>query len=104
MAKKRTKKKSTLDEEPTWDQIGSAIGKKMEKGSKSEECMPWKMKMKEKIECQGTGGCFYFLGFIGALIYYITTAPSFWAALVGFFKALVWPAFLVYGLLKFVTV
>ena len=48
-----------------------------------------------------TGGCFYFLGFIGALIYFITTAPSVWDAVLGFFKAIVWPAFLVYGLFLF---
>jgi len=94
MAKKKKKKKSTWDKEPTWDQIGSAIGKKMEKKS-------FKSKCKEQIQCQGTGGCAYFLGFIGALVYYITTAPSFWDAVIGFFKALVWPAFLVYGVMKF---
>ena len=94
MAEKRKKKKSTWDKEPTWDQIGSAIGKKMEKKSFKHKC-------KEQIKCQGTGGCFYFLGFIGALIYYITTAPSLWDAILGFFKAIFWPAFLVYGILKF---
>ena len=99
MAEKRKKKKSTWDKEPTWDQIGKAIGMKIEKKSKSEECMPWKMK--KHIHGNETGGFAYCLGFIGALIYYITTAPSFWTAVLGFFKALVWPAFLVYGVLKF---
>jgi len=94
MAEKRKKKKSTWGKEPTWDQIGEAIGKKMEKKSFKNKC-------KEQIQCQGTGGCFYFLGFIGALVYYITTATSFWDGVIGFFKALVWPAFIVYGVLKF---
>lgn len=40
--------------------------------------------------------CMYFLGFIGAAVYYISTAAGFWAGVVGFFKAIVWPAFLVY--------
>ena len=93
------KKKITWNEEPTWDQIGKAIGMKMEKKYKGEECMPWKMK--EHMHGHGCGGAFYGLGFIGALVYYITTAPSFWAAVLGFFKALLWPAFLVYGVLKF---
>jgi hypothetical protein len=44
----------------------------------------------------GGSGALYCLGFIGALIYYIQTAPNLWAGIVGFFKALVWPAFLVY--------
>ena len=49
----------------------------------------------------GCGGCAYFLGFIGAVIYYISVASSFWAGVLGFLKALVWPAFLVFELLKF---
>lgn len=43
-----------------------------------------------------TAGAIYGLGFIGALIYFISTATSFWVGLFGVFKALVWPAFLVY--------
>ena len=46
------------------------------------------------------GGGFYFLGFIGAVIYYIQAADNFWGGFVGFLKALVWPAFLVYSALK----
>jgi len=43
----------------------------------------------------------YGLGLIGAAVYYISTATSFWIGVLGFLKALVWPAFLVYGILKF---
>lgn len=60
-----------------------------------------KCKVKEGVQCNGTGGFFYFLGFLGAVVYYIGTAPSFWDAFLGFFKAIVWPAFLVHGLLLF---
>jgi hypothetical protein len=70
-------------------------GKGKKKWDKKAACM-------EGIKCHGTGGCFYFLGFLGALIYYVTTAPDFGTAVLGFFKALLWPAFLVYGLLLFV--
>lgn len=42
----------------------------------------------------------YGLGLIGAMIYYISAATSFWAGVIGFLKALVWPAFLVYEALK----
>ncbi len=49
----------------------------------------------------GCGSAAYGLGFIGSLVYYVSTAATFWLAVLGFFKALVWPAFLVYGLLKF---
>jgi len=46
------------------------------------------------------GSAVYGLGFIGALIYFVTTATTFWDAVIGFFKAIIWPAFLVYGLLS----
>ena len=46
-------------------------------------------------------GGLYGLGFIGAVIYYISTATSFWVGVIGFFKALLWPGFIVYELLKY---
>jgi len=45
------------------------------------------------------GGCAYFLGFLGALVYYISTAGSFGAGVLGVLKALVWPAFVVFKIL-----
>ena len=48
------------------------------------------------------GGAIYGLGFIGAAIYYISQSTSFWMGVLGILKAIVWPAFLVYELLKFV--
>lgn len=48
-----------------------------------------------------SGGAAYGLGFIGALIYYLGHATTFLAGVIGFLKALVWPAFLVYRLLDF---
>ena len=47
------------------------------------------------------GGCAYFLGFIGALVYYISTATGFWVGVLGFLKAIVWPGFVVFELMKF---
>ena len=47
--------------------------------------------------CGGT----YFLGFIGAVIYYLNTATGFWNGVLGILKALVWPAFLVFEALKY---
>jgi hypothetical protein len=41
----------------------------------------------------------YGMGFIGAFIYFMIHAASFWIGALGFLKALVWPAFLVYKLL-----
>ncbi|WP_020523953.1 hypothetical protein [Catelliglobosispora koreensis] len=49
----------------------------------------------------GTGSGAYFLGFLGALIYYIQASDGFWQGVLGVLKAIVWPAFVVYELLKF---
>lgn len=46
----------------------------------------------------------YFLGFIGAVVYFIGAAPNFWMGVLGFLKALVWPAFLTYHLFTFLKV
>ncbi|HTY52124.1 MAG TPA: hypothetical protein VMB35_02905 [Methanomicrobiales archaeon] len=43
----------------------------------------------------------YGLGFLGALVYYLTTATTILGGVIGVFKAVLWPAFLVYGVLKF---
>lgn len=50
---------------------------------------------------KGGGEAVYGLGFIGALIYYIQHATTLVAGLIGFGKALVWPAFLVYKWLEY---
>jgi hypothetical protein len=45
-------------------------------------------------------GAVYGLGIVGAAIYYISQATTFWLGVLGLLKALVWPAFLVYHALK----
>ena len=47
-------------------------------------------------------GPLYFLGLIGALVYYLHQAHSFGPIVLAVLKAIVWPAFLVYDLLKFI--
>jgi len=48
----------------------------------------------------GAAGGVWFLGFIGALVYYIHThSGTFWLVVLAFLKALVWPAFVVYHVL-----
>jgi hypothetical protein len=51
----------------------------------------------------GGGNAVYGLGLIGALVYYIQHANGFWAVILGILKALVWPAFVIYDLLKFLA-
>lgn len=47
------------------------------------------------------GGGVYGLGFLGATVYFISTADTFWIGILGLLKAIVWPAFLVYELMKY---
>ena len=57
--------------------------------------------MKEKCNHHERGGsAFYGLGFIGAAIWFISQATGFWMGVLGFLKACVWPAFLVYEAFK----
>ncbi len=46
------------------------------------------------------GNAVYVVGFVGALIYFMQAATSFWGVILGFFQALVWPAYIVYKLLE----
>lgn len=48
----------------------------------------------------GMGEGVFGLAFIGAAVYFIQHAPTFWLGVLGFLKALVWPALLVYKLLE----
>ena len=55
-------------------------------------------------KCCGSRDIFggvYGLAFIGAAIYFIEHADSFWMGVVGVLKAIVWPAILTYHLLTF---
>lgn len=61
------------------------------------------MMAKKECDCKHHGtaaGLIYALGFIGAAIYFIGHANSFWGGVLGFLKALVWPVFIVMGLLR----
>jgi hypothetical protein len=66
-----------------------------------KNCCGWKGNMKKHMGCHGCGGALYGLGFLGALYYYLTTATSLLGGVLGVIKALLWPAFLVYGVLKY---
>jgi hypothetical protein len=60
---------------------------------------------KQNCTCQrscgpGGGGAVYGLGFVGALVYYLQHAATFWEGLLGILKACVWPALLMYRVLS----
>ena len=71
----------------------------MEPETKTENCCD-----KKKCRKMGGGcstGAVYCLGVIGAAVYYIQNAATFWVGVVGVLKAIVWPAFVVYYALPF---
>ncbi len=58
------------------------------------------MSNEKKSRSNHTSNAVYGLGFIGAAVYYIQMASGFWSVIVGLVKAIFWPAFLVYEVLK----
>ncbi len=52
---------------------------------------------------EGSGNMVYCLGIVGAAVYYIQIADGFWQGILAILKALVWPALLVYELLRSVA-
>lgn len=56
--------------------------------------------MTNKVKECPQSGAVYGLGVIGAAIYFISVASGFWAGVLGFLKAIVWPVFLVYEAFK----
>ncbi len=58
--------------------------------------------MKSEIQNNAPQSAIYGLGIIGAAVYFISNSTGFLMGLFGLLKALVWPAFLVYEMLKLV--
>lgn len=49
----------------------------------------------------GLFGGIYGMAFIGAAVYYVQHATTFWTGVLGVFKALFWPAMLMYKVLEY---
>jgi hypothetical protein len=75
-------------------------GDQMTTGSNPTEQGQQKPKV---IRTSGASEAVYGLGLIGACVYYFSHAATFWLGVLGFFKAIVWPAMLVYEALKFLN-
>ena len=56
--------------------------------------------MKNNMQQGASSGAVYGLGLIGAAVYFISHAASFWMGVLGVLKAIVWPAFIVYEAFK----
>jgi hypothetical protein len=92
MVEKKSRKKSN---DETSIQVNIKPGKDL-KNCFSKE---WKNECHHNVGSH-CGGAVYGLGFVGVAIYFISTAIGFWMGVLGFLKAIIWPVFVVYGLLK----
>lgn len=79
----------TPNETPTTPEVGTKPGKAKRKSRASTKSSP-----------PAGGGAVYGLGMIGALVYFLGSAESGRDYVLGFGKALVWPALLVYRAFK----
>jgi hypothetical protein len=59
--------------------------------------------MSKNYRDSGTAGAVYGLGFIGAAVWFISQATTLWIGVLGFLKAIVWPALLVYDLFRYLA-
>lgn len=65
---------------------------------------PRQERQKTKVIYKGASSApVYGLGLIGAWVYYLSHATTFWIGVLGFIKGIVWPAMLVYELLKYLS-
>jgi len=48
----------------------------------------------------GACGAIYGMGFLGALVYFMQHATSFWTVILGIFKAIFWPGVILYKVLE----
>jgi hypothetical protein len=67
----------------------------------TETSLPSTEHARPRIVHQTGSDAVYGIGVIGALVYYLSRATDFKTGAVGVFKALFWPAFMVFKLLDF---
>lgn len=60
--------------------------------------------MQQHMKTNPQSGAVYGLGLIGAAVYFISHATGFWMGVLGFLKAIVWPAYFVYEIFKYLGV
>lgn len=62
-------------------------------------------KTKEAINTGGGPlGYVFFMAWIGALVYFVQNSEGFWGFIVAVLQSLVWPAFVLYEVLKLLAV
>lgn len=55
---------------------------------------------KKTMHNNGIVGGVYGMAFIGAAVYYIQQAATFWTGVLGIIKAIIWPGMLMYKVLE----
>lgn len=50
-----------------------------------------------------SGGGAYFMGMIGSAVFWVQQSDGFWPIIGALLKALVWPAFVIYDLLQYIS-
>ncbi len=66
-----------------------------------ESDLPVQQKPSSRIVYRQSGGdAVYGIGVIGALVYYLSHATDFKSGALGVFKALFWPAYMVYKVIE----
>jgi hypothetical protein len=68
----------------------------------TETNSPKQEKKSQKVIYKGASSApLYGFGLIGAWVYYLVHAETFWVGVLGILKGIVWPAMLVYELMKY---
>jgi len=74
----------------------------MNKEDKTSECCKEKIIFKNhRCHSHGESNAIYGLGVVGALFYFLQSAPTFGMVLLGIGKAFFWPAILMFKLLTY---
>ena len=70
----------------------------------TESNSPNQDRQKTKVIYKGASSApVYGLGLIGAWVYYLSHATTFWIGVLGILKGIVWPAMLVFELMKYLN-
>ena len=56
------------------------------------------------VDNSGPAGGFWFFGFIGAAIHFVSQTEGFWNIIWALLKAMVWPAYLINKLFSFLQI
>ena len=59
---------------------------------------------KKNINKGAAPGGFYFLTYVGALVYFIQKSDGFWEVVFSFLQAMVWPAYLIHRVFELLRI